>query len=378
MTEKPTQPAALNRRTLLMIGLSVAGVMVLNNWVTYNNSGPQTDPFNWTFEITNNLIVWLLWAVILPVVTRWFVKIGRWSAPWLIKLVSALVLSLLVACFHRYGSIIIYVFVFKIQYGGWLNAFGEHSLAWVIRGTIPSWIQLVVMQILMLAVTNFREKQQQALRLSELNAQLSDAELNALKMQLHPHFFFNTLNTISSLMDVDIDRAQQVVAKLGQLMRTMLDSAKRQFIPLQTEMDYIHDYLDIEGARFSDRLRPILDIGPETTQARIPNLLLQPLVENSIKHGIGTTSDQVEIRIASRLEQDKLVLSVADNGRGVSNIDYVLQHPGIGIKSVQTRLHHLYGDAATLVLESAYQQGFKVLITLPYQPFTPEETADGH
>ncbi|MCJ8273238.1 MAG: histidine kinase, partial [Psychrosphaera sp.] len=322
-----------------------------------------------------NLIIWLLWAALLPLISILFKRIFDLDKPQAVRLLIALALSLLIACIHRYGTVIIYIVFTKLTAGFWLNIFGEHSIAWVFRGTIPSWIQLVVMQVMIMAINNYREKQQQTLKLSKLNEQLSDAELNALKMQLHPHFFFNTLNSISSLMDIDIDKAQHVIAKLGQLMRTMLDSGKRQFIPLRTEIDYINDYLVIEGARFSDRLDARFDISENSLNAKIPNLLLQPLVENSIKHGIGGTSDEVKITISSRVENQQLILAVQDNGRGVSNIDYILQNPGIGIKSLQTRLQHLYPGNASVNIESAYRQGFKVTITMPYQVW---DLSNGH
>ncbi|NQZ07751.1 MAG: histidine kinase [Algicola sp.] len=369
------QVLPLTPLALISTAIFIAALMVLNAWVTFNNMGPQQQPFGWAFEITNNLIIWLLWAALLPLISILFKRIVDLDRPQVVRLLIALALSLLIACIHRYGTVVIYIVFTKLTAGFWLNAFGEHSIAWVLRGTIPSWIQLILMQVMIMAINNYREKQQQTLKLSKLNEQLSDAELNALKMQLHPHFFFNTLNSISSLMDIDIDKAQHVVAKLGQLMRTMLDSAKRQFIPLKTEIDYINDYLVIEGARFSDRLDAHFDISEDSLNAKIPNLLLQPLVENSIKHGIGGTSDEVKITISSRVENQQLILAVQDNGRGVSNIDYILQHPGIGIKSLQTRLHHLYCGNASVNIESAYRQGFKVIITIPYQVW---DLSNGH
>ena len=278
---------------MIPAAIVIAALMVLNNWITHHNSGPTEQPFDWSFEIVNNLIIWLWWAVLLPVVARLSVALMASQTPLWMKLLVALLASIVIAMIHRYGALVIYILYFKLTSGHWLNAFGSHSLSWLFRGTIPSWIQLQVLLGSLLALSSYREKQQQALALSQLNAQLSDAELNALKMQLHPHFFFNTLNTISSLIDIDRDRAQQVIAKLGQLMRTMLDSAKRQYISLATEMDYIRDYLAIEGARFSDRLKTRMDIAPDCTSAQIPNLLLQPLVENAIKHGMATTSDAV-------------------------------------------------------------------------------------
>jgi len=365
----------LSPKALIGTAIFIAALFVFNNWVTHHNSGSKGTPFGWSYEIANNFITWLLWAILLPMISALFNRITQLNQPTLIRVLIGLFASILIASLHRYGSVVIYIIYTKILNGFWLNAFGEHTIAWVIWGTIPSLMQLIVMQVLIVAINNYRDKQQQALELSLLNQQLSNAELNALKMQLHPHFFFNTLNSISSLMDTDIEKAQQVIAKLGQLMRTMLDSSKRQFISLATEMNYINDYLAIEGARFSDRLSPVIDVSKDSLNAKIPNLLLQPLVENSIKHGMSATSKPVMIKISSSIEHKMLILTVEDNGRGVSNVDYIIKNPGIGIKSLQTRLEHLYPSKANLKIESVYQQGFKVIISLPYQEW---ELINGH
>lgn len=361
--------------TLILTAVMITAVFVLNSWVTHNNSGQQQNPFAWEFEIATNLISWLLWAGLLPLVFAGLNRIIGWQQPLIARILILLILSVLIAAIHRYAALVGYIAYYWLQSGNWLDAFGSHSISWVVRGTIPGWIQLTVMVLLIFGINSYQEKQKQALKLSQLNQQLSNAELNALKMQLHPHFFFNTLNTISSLMDIDIDKAQNVVAKLGQLMRTMLDSSKRQYIPLSMEIDYINDYLQIEGARFSDRLKVKFEVDDASLSATIPNLLLQPLVENSIKHGMSATSEQVEIKIRGYLEQDKLHLIVSDNGRGVGNVDYILQNPGIGIKSLQTRLEHLYQQQAELKITSGHKQGFEVMLCLPYKKW---DISNGH
>src|SRR4029079_13460186 len=143
--------------------------------------------------------------------------------------------------------------------------------------------------------------------------------LQALKMQLHPHFLFNTLNSISALLDEDVDAADQMLARLGDLLRMTLENSGAQEVTLQEELEFLRCYLEIEQVRFNDRLTVSMHIEPETLDAKVPNLILQPIVENAIKHGIVSRIAPGRIEIIARRSDDALLLQVKDNGPGLSH-----------------------------------------------------------
>jgi len=153
-----------------------------------------------------------------------------------------------------------------------------------------------------------------AVEKERLDAQLAQAELQALKVQIHPHFLFNTLNTIYNLVPIDGRKSQAMVAQLSNLLRTALDYARSDCVPLETELRFLELYLSIEKTRFEDRLHASLDIAPDTLRAEVPYLLLQPLVENSIRDGIGKKAAGGTVSISAHKQHDRLLLSVTDDG----------------------------------------------------------------
>lgn len=192
----------------------------------------------------------------------------------------------------------------------------------------------------------FREREQRAAQLeleaAQLETQLTRARLDALKMQLHPHFLFNTLNSISVLMrDGDITAANQMLVRLSELLRVALKSGNAQEVSLKEELEFLRGYLEIEQIRFEDRLTIDFEIEPETLFARVPNLILQPLVENAIRHGIAPLAEAGKITIQTRRQNGFVELSVGDNGAG---IDKSLKIGGIGLKNTRERLEKLYGE----------------------------------
>src|SRR5262249_5377631 len=160
-------------------------------------------------------------------------------------------------------------------------------------------------------VEYYARYQEGRVRASRLETRLAQAQLNALKMQLHPHFLFNTLHSISSLVNEDPEAAEAMIARFSELLRLSLENTGAEEVPLSQEVEFIERYLEIEQIRFEDRLHIHFDIDPQTLDARVPNLILQPLVENAIRHGIAENSGgRVEVR--SRLVEGKLLLQVLD------------------------------------------------------------------
>lgn len=181
----------------------------------------------------------------------------------------------------------------------------------------------------------------------QLQVRLDHAQLQALKLQLQPHFLFNTLNTITALVHTNPQAAERMVSGLSELLRFSLGSAGEQEVPLERELEVLRHYLDIQQVRFHDRLSVSFDVDEEAERAYVPNLLLQPLVENAIKHGIGPRAAAGHIAIRAHRQNGMLALEVTDDGVG-EPVD-VMRHEGVGLGNSRARLRSLYGDAHRFV-----------------------------
>ena len=216
----------------------------------------------------------------------------------------------------------------------------------------------------------YQERAQRALRLelnaSELQRQLVNARLGALKMQLQPHFLYNTLNAIMVLVRQQKGRqAEEMLARLSDLLRCVLEDVEAQEVPLRRELEYLRLYLSIEEVRFPDRLRAEISANTAILDAAVPQMGLQPIVENAIRHGIGQSSSAGRIRITAARELDRLVIKVEDDGPGL--VDETLSlSSGIGLKNTRERLRQLYGDAGSLSVENSERGGAVVTMSLPY------------
>lgn len=203
------------------------------------------------------------------------------------------------------------------------------------------------------------------LQRSELAGQLATARLSALKMQLHPHFLFNALHTVGALVRTgETAPAVEVVARLGELLRTMLDSAMTQEVPLREELEFIKGYLDIEQIRFHDRLSVRWDLEADVLDTMVPHMILQPLVENALRHGITPQEAGGLLVIAAHAREDALELTVTDNGHGLPQ-----GRPGslggVGLANTRLRLSQLYGNAATLEVTDVPPEGVQARVVVP-------------
>jgi two-component system, LytTR family, sensor kinase len=208
------------------------------------------------------------------------------------------------------------------------------------------------------------------MKLEEQEKLLLEARLDALQSQINPHFLFNTLNSISSLVRFDPDRARELIVKLSKILRRLLGKHD-EFVQLREEIEFIDDYLDIEVVRFGrEKLRVYKHLDPETLDIVIPSMLLQPLVENSIKHGLAPKVDGGSITLRSRIQDSKLMIQVEDDGVGMSAPPAVAAHHmgsgrGIGMLNVAERLHVLFGDDGKMTVQSKDNQGTLVMLELP-------------
>jgi signal transduction histidine kinase len=210
-----------------------------------------------------------------------------------------------------------------------------------------------------------REAQERAVKAIQLETHLVEAQLQALQRQLQPHFLFNTLNTISALMHRDVDAADNMIARLSDLLRISLNAVGVQETTLKAELDFLSKYLEIEQTRFRDRLTVVFDVRPDTLDALLPNLILQPLVENCIKHGIGPKATPGRIEIRARRAGKVLELEVRDNGVGLSAARLSDFNRGVGLANTRSRLQHLYGASHRFEFRQPPGGGLQVLIAIP-------------
>ncbi|MGH9530226.1 MAG: sensor histidine kinase, partial [Terriglobales bacterium] len=217
------------------------------------------------------------------------------------------------------------------------------------------------------------------IRLEEQERLLLQARMLALQNQINPHFLFNTLNSVSSLVRFDPDTARELIIKLANILRRLLKSSDA-FVPLSEELEFIDNYLDIEVVRFGrNKLQVLKELDPPSLEVMIPSMLLQPLVENSIKHGLSSKIAGGRIYLRSRLVDNHLIIEVEDDGVGMGSA-VLLEKPtglggtGIGMANVAERLKVLYGDAAKMTIDSPEGEGTLVRLRLPV---LPNEDADG-
>ena len=209
------------------------------------------------------------------------------------------------------------------------------------------------------------ESQARALATSQLETRLVEAQLQTLQRQIQPHFLFNTLNTISALMHRDVDAADEMLVRLGRLLRQAIETVDVQEVSLAAELDFLRQYVAIEQARFQDRLTVEFAIDPDTEDAPVPNFLLQPLVENSIRHGIGPRPGPGHVWVTARRVGDSLRLEVRDDGVGVDAGRLSDLEHGVGLSNTRSRLAHLYGDRHRFTVTRPPEGGLAVAIEIP-------------
>jgi signal transduction histidine kinase len=197
--------------------------------------------------------------------------------------------------------------------------------------------------------------------------QLAEAQLHSLRLQLQPHFLFNTLNTITALITPEPRAAERMVAGLSELLRASLRLADEQEVPLARELDHLRLYVDIQQTRFGDRLAVAMDVDPAVRSALVPSLLLQPLVENAIRHGITPRASGGRISVRASRDADELRLEVRDDGVGAATHDGLLAREGVGLTNTRERLRRLHGARHRFAYESRVGSGFAVRIAVPFR-----------
>lgn len=337
--------------------------------------------FYWTFLLEGNAesFLWnryfaapfvnqLLWGLLTPVVYYFYTKypVSK-SSPgnlW----VKAVLASIAVSLFHEIVSYLLWwgpVAIFgdlKLE-----KKFLNNILVSIPGGFISQMVEYWVLYLIFAGYDYALKFWDKEVELVKIESQLNAAKLSALRLQLQPHFLFNTLNTISSLSEDKPKDAQRIISKLGNMLRGILSKDQQSMIPLWQEIEFVKNYLDIEEVRFQDRLTIDYNLDKSTENGLVPSFILQPLVENAIKHGFSKTITSGIITIQAFKEGDYMVLKVSDNGAGTSLSPKEIEHHGIGLANVRDRLTILFGDKFVMEAIGKSNQGFNVSIKIPFQ-----------
>jgi two-component system LytT family sensor kinase len=319
-----------------------------------------------TYLLPMNLLQTLTWGVaglgVIAVARRWPLLRFNWAERknWAIELLASVVIAALGLWMLWFISMI---FAEPgMQTKGLADPFSAYARFFSMYfhiGLLFMWAVLGAFH----GMSIFEKSRKRELEAIQLEGRLAQAQNAALQMQLQPHFLFNTLNSISALIHSDAESADRMLSRLADLLRMTLDSGASQEIPLSQEMSIIDAYLSIEGIRFQDRLQVSKDVPASCLDALVPAFLLQPLVENAIKHGVADNMHLSTIDIQVRHEGEYLILEVLDNGKGLS----AMPRSGIGTHNTAARLQLLYQERHAFTLDNIPGLGTRALVRIPYK-----------
>jgi LytS/YehU family sensor histidine kinase len=340
--------------------------------IRLNAIANAADDVYWFELVGLNLVYWYIPAVLAPSImrlaTRYRIERGQWRRALPIHVAAALGLSIV----HVLGMVIARALI-------WPDAGKPGAVAWdayIQRQYLMNldWALMTYSTIAGVshAAAYYREAQAKAVRSAQLETRLVESQLKTLQAQLHPHFLFNTLHALSTLVHRDPEAADRMICRLSDLLRLTLDRKADQLVAVKDEIDFLQKYLDIEKMRFGDRIRVEYMIDPAALDGLVPALALQPLVENAVKHGVTARSQGGLIEISAWKQDERLWLSVRDNGDGLTEGGLAALEKGIGLSNTRARLECLYGRNHRFEFSNA-QGGLTVRIVLPWRT----ETVDG-
>jgi len=356
---KKTQTSPLRGFPLLFGAWTLFALfMLLQSYVYRTKVGQE---INFPALLAGEFSYAYIWLALTPLVLRLADRFRLEKPSFLTNLGIHIVAGAVLSATHKFASGTVYELVRSTQGAefSWENQL-HGVLAYVDYGMLIYWVIL----LLKYSRDYYRRYRDSEITASKLEAQLSRAHLEALRMQLHPHFLFNTLNAISVLIDRDPEDARRTLGRLSDLLRLTLEYDGVQEVPFEREMDFLDRYLAIEKTRFGDRLTVRLDVDPDVMHASIPAMLLQPLVENAIKHGINRQRGPGIVEISARRNDGTLRLQVRDNGVGLpSNSD----RKGVGLTNTRERLERMYGTQFLLDVRNNTGAGVTATVEIPFR-----------
>ena len=324
---------------------ALALLLAASTSLTYLSTGRGG---SWGITLGRSLAEWWLWALLTPAIAALATRFPlhgprRWR-----HLALHLVAGLLIAVAKTVVDRVVFA---------WISGFWIYMLLTTVALQLVVYSAIVAGAHLVAYYRTSREREQ-------LEARLAEARLQLLNMQLQPHFLFNTLNTIAELVHEDAETADQMITDLSTLLRRTMELGKTPEVRLDAELDLLFLYLSLQKARFGDRLKTSVTIDDGARQARVPLLLLQPIVENAIRHGLARHVEAGRVDISARRVGDQLTIEITDDGPGVGD-ERVRE--GVGLGNTRARLDALYPGASTLSLTNIEGGGARVLVRLPFR-----------
>ena len=363
------------KRSVRIVGIALVVCTViglLEATQVYFMSARAGRPLSWTRSVGATMPSWFVLAALVPFV----VAIARRFPLDTLRRPSTVIAHLIASIAYSLLNLII---------AGWISDFvlydgmavGFLTNLWRLIGqyftmVMVQYFSVVGVYYAFMYNKRYREKERAAaelaVRTSLLEASLSRANLEALRMQLNPHFLFNTLNTVSVLaLKGEKQRVSRMVSRLSDLLRLSLEN-DRQTLSLREELEFLDRYLEIEQVRFKDRLSVTVDVDPAAYDAEVPSLLLQPIVENAVKYGFSQTIGPGEICIECRIDGDMVEINVSDTGPGLPESRAQSASTGVGLANTRARLDQLYGGNYTLELTNRPEGGARVCVRFPFTP----------
>lgn len=348
--------------TIALAGIFLLALLLASQLFVWVNLWPIT--ITWADALVWSLPQLLIWALVVPLILalgrRFPIEGTRSTIHLFLHLAASLVTALLVLAVLDLSDHLL----------SWSTLVGAPSkLVSSIRVTVVHlhigvgiyWVVLAVLH----ALRYYDQSNKRQLQASRLETQLARAQLDALRMQLNPHFLFNTLNSIAVLIRQDVGAAERMLHRLSDLLHVTLDLGTARMVTLQEELDHVASYLDIEKIRFRDRLAVKYEVERSARRCRVPFLLLQPLVENAVRYAVALRADPATIEIGARIDHEDLELAVRDDGPGLDGGATSRTGHGVGLDNVRRRLRAVYGDAARLEVHDRAEGGLEALIIVP-------------
>jgi sensor histidine kinase YesM len=343
---------------LIVVAWTLNGLLFSSQ--LYTGASGSKDPLTFASSMIWGMSYCYMWALITPLVLRLARKYSLEVRRLIVSVPVHVVISLLVAFVLRFISDIIRAkFVYHMAELNWSRIFAWSYLQFDY-GLFMYWFIILIN----FAFASYKRYREGELRTAQLQTELMEAQLQALKTQLHPHFLFNTLNAISVLIQKSPDSAVKMLTRLSDLLRITLDNGGVQEVALKDELDFLDRYIQIQQVRFGDRLEVKMEINSNALNAKVPNLILQPLVENAIEHGVAKRSGLGSIRISAKRTDDRVTMEVRDNGSGMQNGNG--KKDGVGLSNTRARLVQLYGEQQRFELTSPPEGGTVATVEIPF------------
>ena len=351
---------------LVIFGVStgIGLLFVFQNYVGMAQEGSHV--YSWRDLLLGLLSYWYVWAILFPFIV-WLGRrypLGSGStASSLRRQIPAFILT-------PFVHIALYT-LFLHAVDGDEHPYFATTVMLMKSGLFFRYLTYAFLLATSYSMDYYRSYRERELRASRLEATLIETRLESLRNQIHPHFLFNTLNAISSLMHKDVDAADEAISRLAELLRVTLEADGTQEVTLRQEIDLLRQYVEIEKLRLGERLTVVVDVPEEESAAMVPSMVLQPVVENAIRYGVSTRSEPGTVSVTARREGEEMEIRVTDDGPGLPE-GYV---EGIGIGNTRARLAQLYGAKQTLTVAGGSMGGCCVTLRIPFRTDSYEPTA---